>query len=335
MPARRVPGKNRHWCSEAKSTCRRRGRSPRCRCRGGRRSRRSRRARARARPARSGRRPRCCREGRSPSPRSGSAWWPGGRTSANPPRSTASRQTPAASRAASQLVSDRERAGLEPHRPVDRGQPREVLRGVHALQLLLCGRPVDVLAGSAPPAARLAPGALPSGAARPGGGSSGARRCLQRLASRSDRRPSPHSEARSAPRPQVGRVVGHLRERRARVHRRDAAVEPERVGLARRTARPRAPPRGWRSGRSRSAAVFAPTPARAGDPVGRVAAQRDEVGHLLGLDAVALAHLRRPDPQRTRRTPRCGCRIVVCSLASWNVSRSPLATSVLPPRASS
>ena len=33
----------------------------------------------------------------------------------------------------------------------------------------------------------------------------------------------------------------------------------------------------------------------AGQAVGGIAAQRDEVGHLLGLDAVALAHLRRPD----------------------------------------
>ena len=33
-------------------------------------------------------------------------------------------------------------------------------------------------------------------------------------------------------------------------------------------------------------------------PVGRVAAQRDEVGNLLGLDAVALAHLGRPDDLR-------------------------------------
>ena len=77
------------------------GRSPACRCRGGRPSRRSRRARARARPARSARRPRRCRRGRSPSRGPASAWWPGGRTSAKPPRSTASIAAPAASSAAS------------------------------------------------------------------------------------------------------------------------------------------------------------------------------------------------------------------------------------------
>src|SRR5256714_7219300 len=41
--------------------------------------------------------------------------------------------------------------------------------------------------------------------------------------------------------------------------------------------------------------LLRPDPRRAGQPVGRVAAERDEVRHLLRLDAVALAHLRRPD----------------------------------------
>ena len=50
--------------------------------------------------------------------------------------------------------------------------------------------------------------------------------------------------------------------------------------------------------------------ARAGNPVGRVAAERDEVRHLLWLDAVALAHLGRPDPRERACRPRCGCRIV-------------------------
>src|SRR6185295_20053248 len=35
---------------------------------------------------------------------------------------------------------------------------------------------------------------------------------------------------------------------------------------------------------------------RSREPVGRVAAERDEVGHLLRLDAVTLANLRRSDP---------------------------------------
>ena len=46
------------------------------------------------------------------------------------------------------------------------------------------------------------------------------------------------------------------------------------------------------------AAVFGPTPGAPGDPVGGVAAQRDEVRHLLRVDAVALAHLGRPDPRK-------------------------------------
>ena len=45
--------------------------------------------------------------------------------------------------------------------------------------------------------------------------------------------------------------------------------------------------------RSRAAAPFGPTPACARQPVGRIAAQCDEVGDLSGIDAVALAHLLR------------------------------------------
>ena len=40
-----------------------------------------------------------------------------------------------------------------------------------------------------------------------------------------------------------------------------------------------------------------PDAARARDLVGRVAAEGDEVRHLLGLDVVALAHLGGPDPR--------------------------------------
>jgi hypothetical protein len=40
-----------------------------------------------------------------PIARSGSAWWPGGRTSANPPRRAASIAVPAARDAASNVVS--------------------------------------------------------------------------------------------------------------------------------------------------------------------------------------------------------------------------------------
>ena len=45
-------------------------------------------------------------------------------------------------------------------------------------------------------------------------------------------------------------------------------------------------------------------PARARELVGRVAAQRDEVRHLLRLDAVALAHLRRADPRELAHAAR-------------------------------
>jgi hypothetical protein len=46
-----------------------------------------------------------------PIARSGSAWWPGGRTSANPPRATASIAAPAASSAALKLVSEQTVSG--------------------------------------------------------------------------------------------------------------------------------------------------------------------------------------------------------------------------------
>ena len=55
---------------------------------------------------------------------------------------------------------------------------------------------------------------------------------------------------------------------------------------------------------SSSAAFFGPMPARAGQLVGRVAAQRDQVRHLLGVDAVALAHLGGADPRELAHAAR-------------------------------
>src|SRR4051794_32269025 len=46
-----------------------------------------------------------------------------------------------------------------------------------------------------------------------------------------------------------------------------------------------------------------PDTRRPGQLVGRVAAQRDEVGHLLRVDAVAVAYLRRADPLDLRDAP--------------------------------
>ena len=75
-----------------------------------------------------------------------------------------------------------------------------------------------------------------------------------------------------------------------------------------------------------------PDPGGAGDTVGRVAAQRDEVGDLGRLDAVALADLGRVRRARARRRRASACRIVTESLASWNESRSLVTTRACPPR---
>ena len=71
---------------------------------------------------------------------------------------------------------------------------------------------------------------------------------------------------------------------------------------------------------------------RAGQAVGRVAAQRDEVGHLLGLDAVAARAPRRARSARGRpcRPPR-GKSTVTWSVTHWNMSRSPVKSSASPP----
>ena len=109
--------------------------------------------------------------------------------------------------------------------------------------------------------------------------------------------PSPHSSASAAARSHVGSWSSSGGKRRLGVHRRDVPVEPERVGLGSEAALgerslERPVLREHRGRRLRADA------ARARDLVGRVAAERDEVGHLLRLDAVALAHLGRPDARQ-------------------------------------
>ena len=72
-----------------------------------------------------------------PIARSGSAWWPGGRTSAKPPCSAASIAVPAASAAASYVVADAESVVVEPGRLGDRAHVRDVLARVAELELVL------------------------------------------------------------------------------------------------------------------------------------------------------------------------------------------------------
>ena len=109
----------------------------------------------------------------------------------------------------------------------------------------------------------------------------------------------PRSRAAAAPPREVGRPVGRALEVEL-AQRRDVLEVAQLVGLvvqrgarragvspAQAASAPSSEP--WRA--SRSAAVFSPIPSAAGQPVGGVAAQRDEVGHELGRHAVALAHL--------------------------------------------
>ena len=76
-----------------------------------------------------------------PIARPGIAWCPGGRTSAKLPRSAASTVVPAASSAASYVVSVADRVAVEPLRAPDVRDPADVLRGVHEQELVLGGAP--------------------------------------------------------------------------------------------------------------------------------------------------------------------------------------------------
>ena len=120
---------------------------------------------------------------------------------------------------------------------------------------------------------------------------------LDSASRRPARRPRPHSlrERRCA---LPGRLlVVERRQRRVAVHRRDVPVEPQRLRLGGEAALLE---------RGLEAAVLAEhrgrrlraDAARARDLVRRIAAERDEVRHLSGLDPVALADLGRPDPRQ-------------------------------------
>ena len=125
------------------------------------------------------------------------------------------------------------------------------------------------------------------------------RRVRQELDSASSRpasRPSPHSSA-SARRPLPGRLlVVERRQRRLAIHRRDVPVEPQRVRLGGEAALLE------RASRlpycaSSDAAVFAPTPRAPGILSDGSPRSAMKSGTCVGLDAVALAHLGRPDPR--------------------------------------
>ena len=128
------------------------------------------------------------------------AWWPGGRTSAKPPRSTASSATPAASTAASQevsvaIVSLSKRSGRS-----IAAQERQVVGGVHALELVVRRPPLDGRA--AEPEQPLLPLGVVSRRMQVR-----ERRIGQELDSASSRpvsRPSPQSPASAAARLHVG-----------------------------------------------------------------------------------------------------------------------------------
>ena len=97
-----------------------------------------------------------------------------------------------------------------------------------------------------------------------------------------------------------------------------------------RSARRRAPPRGVPYCASSAGRRLRPDAGRAGDAVGGVAAQRDEVRRPApGRRRSARA----PRPARSRAsslTPLTGCRIDTRSLTSWNASRSDVATTTGP-----
>ena len=80
--------------------------------------------------------------------------------------------------------------------------------------------------------------------------------------------------------------------------------------------------------------LLRPDAGRAGDLVRRVAAQRDEVRHLRRLDAVALAHLGRPDPRELGDALAPAAGSSRGRETSWNASRSEVATSTGPGQAS-
>src|SRR5262245_8167457 len=92
-------------------------------------------------------------------------------------------------------------------------------------------------------------------------------------------------------------LVGQGRQRRPCIHGGDRAVESQRLGLGRKAAGREHLVQRAMAAEQVGGALW-PDAARARQLVGRIAAQCDEIWHLFWLDAVALAHLRRPDTRR-------------------------------------
>ena len=153
---------------------------------------------------------------------------------------------------------------------------------------------------SSPAATRAARAGAPVIGMRPGRMQPLHRRAAYDVDSRSlsSRRPA------SAPKPPVARALRRARpvglrvlhrwERRGVVELRDLPVQPEGVRLGREAARGERVLERAVLGEDLRGRLGADA-ARAGKLVRGIAAQGDEIRHLFGLDAVALAHLRRAD----------------------------------------
>src|SRR5690242_11534776 len=116
-------------------------------------------------------------------------------------------------------------------------------------------------------------------------------------------------------RPAPGRgLIGKLRQRRLSVHRGDRAEQPQ---LPRQIGKPTCLERLLQRSvlaqyvcRSRR-----PKPCNARQLVGRIAAQRNEIRHLLRVDAVSRTHLRRTNPcQLARANGEKNCGLLRCKL---------------------
>ena len=83
--------------------------------------------------------------------------------------------------------------------------------------------------------------------------------------------------------------------------------------------------------RRRSFAVFSPIPFAPGSPSLGSPRSAMKSGHLLGIDAVALADLVGPDQLRARPCRRAGTGPARSSETHWNMSRSPVKSSAVPP----
>ena len=166
----------------------------------------------------------------------------------------------------------------------------QVGRRVNARQLLVRRLPLDRLAGEHEQPV----GPLGMVARRVQVREHRVRQELDSASSRPASRPRPHSSASAAARSHVGVWSSSGGQRRLAIHRRDVPVEPQRVRLGREAALLERRLEAAVLGEQRGGRLRADS-AGARDLVRRIAAQRDEVRYLGRLDAVALAHLCRPD----------------------------------------